>query len=999
MATTINSLTVQQGTGFYVRRSVVECIVDFENTLTGNPADLIFQLSTDNGATYDDVVMYAHGTYNGRNKLSGNLHVSLIDVRNTIEQGIVADYDGANAKVRVKAVDAVNGFDSGWTESDAFDLQTYVPTVTSTPTVNDYVQPDMSISVTAQKRGGADPIFIKVGLDLAEMALDPTVVPDGYETTYGYTVPGQTPDGYMDLYLRVYDEFYNASEIATVGAASDPAGTRPWMQRTPPSGARVNIIGTVGHGDYTGIVIEEDGSFTPSREVMLQMIAQSPIPMTYHILADSDIERYYHVDGGGGYPGSLRHPVGGATITNNLYSVDDDEVFDLTASNAQPVVKLTTNREAPDNDDFNRDTDALVYVAFEDAAGNQTPVSAAIRLNTRVYKTSSKPLREPDATYAPILREANDNGNDTVLVESILLSEEPLRAWPDVFHPATHSYPVDEFGDFDEAAAIALGEQSSEDFDAVSLDAGAVVYDAEQRVVMADWTSDGSKNYAAMTSSTIGSLTGWVIDNTGRGDFSLTFEHFDLDERIYGPPFNRLAPHPGDVLVVYDATADGATKTVFDNVGRPSLAIDDTTKLKELFAFTGGGTSVVDLLTGRRVGSDANGGFTTDSIVNLNRVALVLYTDPSADGAGFRLKASEAIDNRYLNFHLDELNGEVWVHKHVNLGTAMGAADTTVKTLTYDHVDGYVHMDYESPAVRFDTKPSGQVTVDWAYYLNDTPSVNTFVASHDDLIDYGQAPIYVTAAGAAIADTDRAHLQDVDGDGRLQAGATWDKDRGLVTVTDVSWLTSRRLFADYDHHTFVRLSDDGYGDLVFNDPVLVADDTPAFPDYTWADVRISNEGTSDLEDGKIVFTARGYDTDNDGEVVLDPSDAGDDDIVDQVLDIHRPWDVQKGTKEETFKRAAMAWNNNYVWDPRSCPKSGGNAAPDNAQAGNAGATTILSYWQDRSFGNLSARSVGYGRVVYVLGGSSGSQYPPTTEGEKRFSMEASGKFYQTTIGG
>ena len=182
----------------------------------------------------------------------------------------------------------------------------------------------------------------------------------------------------------------------------------------------------------------------------------------------------------------------------------------------------------------------------------------------------------------------------------------------------------------------------------------------------------------------------------------------------------------------------------------------------------------------------------------------------------------------------------------------------------------------------------------------------------------------------------------------------------------------RRIIAEYSYHTFKRLTDDGFGDLTFNDPVVVADSTPAYPDYTYADICIWNEGEAMLEQGKMTFVPRGYDTDGRDGVVLTPDGQNyqtNADIVDQVLDINRPWDIQRGTKDETYDRMACAFNSSFIWS-RGLPKTGGS------DPSNQTATGILSYWKGRNFDNIPGPRTDFRALCLGVGRAWRKRLPP-----------------------
>jgi len=162
------------------------------------------------------------------------------------------------------------------------------------------------------------------------------------------------------------------------------------------------------------------------------------------------------------------------------------------------------------------------------------------RLNTRLYLAAHKPLKQENSSYRHLLREVGTGGNEVTIPRTTTTSDMPVRAWNDIFYPASHTYPVDQFGEFDAAAAILMNGTSNALQDAVSLQgmspSKTVVYDEEGRPSTSSWTSDGTKDYSSMLSSNISNLTYWTIDNQQYGDYRLEFEYFDLNPNAYGPP-------------------------------------------------------------------------------------------------------------------------------------------------------------------------------------------------------------------------------------------------------------------------------------------------------------------------------------------------------------------------------------------------------------------------------------------------------------------------------
>jgi hypothetical protein len=991
MGIIVSAISVVQGTGSYVKQSVLE--VTYTLAADGANADHLFDLEAQFQLT---TALPAWNTaYLQPNPPAGDVaqtsvtpgtHKLLIRVPTSLSQAGIAspfaNYTG-QLLVRVRAKDLTTNEYSAYAQNtSAVDLKANRPQMTAA-TMPQWIgnigtpAPYIAVPVSLAGNDGAtpttgDPSFYRISQDLANLAdgVGPHTV---WEADGEFAFSYADADGEKVVYVKCYDQFYNSSE-AMEFTYSGTAGDYPYLQKARPSKARIRLVGSAGHGDYTGIAIAGDGSFSTDRSCKVYVAADSPIPMTFRILPQSDVEQAGNVD------------------------VD----IEYTPENVLQVVNLTTNPENPTDDDKDMDATVTVVVSLADAAGNGDTLYASIRLNTRTYQSHFKPLKPEDAFYRHMLREVGSSGNETTIPRSTLVSDHPVRAWNDIFYPATHSYPTDQFGEFDEAAAIAMNGVSNNLFDAVTLQTSSVgingsgktvVYDDEGRPVTSGWTADGSKNYSGMLSSSVANLTYWTIDNEGYGDFTLDFEYFDLDPNAYGPPFNPLSPYRGDVLCVYDATAAGAMSVEVDPAsGRKKYTIADSTKLKLLMAFTGGGTHVMDLVSRKIVNANTQGGFSTDVIRGIPQVVLMLYTDADGESAGFKLKSGPRHDREWLNFDVDEKNGQFWVHKHASLGTTPGASDDTTKRLIGTYLSSDVTVHHDTGEIEFATAPSGSVTADYTYYTGSTYPVSAFIASQDDVVNFSEPAVYLLQTGETVpSDATRNAIFEVDGFGRITTGVSWNKDAGTVEFDDTSVLpTGRRICADFYHHTYKRISSDGFADLTFNDAVLVADNTPSYPDYTFTDIKLVNEGDAMCEGGKLVFVARGYDTNGDGVVLvpgIDPQYPNAASIVDRVLDINRPWDVQRGTKEETYDVMACAFSSSFIWT-RACLKSGGT------DPSNTSATGILGTWKNKTFGNIAARAHLFGRVVWVLGGSSGTSYPQkTTAGAKRCSFEVSGKYY------
>jgi hypothetical protein len=841
--------------------------------------------------------------------------------RNTVlKWDVSTDLDEVEDDMLIK-MDVVDpsGLHSGFAQTSAFAIKTTDPTVSFT--LDDYTT-NQTISFTPTASGS--PTHYKV----SESATLSGATWQTFSGDVSITFATSTEET-KNVYLQLRDAYYNTSAIASDSII---------LHSTGPTSTYVGINGTVADNEYyTGIMIDSTtGAFTPDRTASLDLYAEDLLDIEIYI--DGDIED-------------------AANVRQWIpYSTSEDITFVGT--------------------DYNYDSDADIQVKFRDAAGNISTVNKTIRVNTTVFQTDRGLLREPSSEYAHQIIEVAGNGTTTILDATATEASDFIRRWDEIFYPSNHDYPRDENEDIDESTCIAMNGVSNASYDAVQLSGGDVYYDSEDRPVTVDWTKDGTKDYDNLESSYSGNMRYWVIDNTGYGDIDITFEHFYINPNSYGPPYNSLAPHDGDQLVIYNASASGCVQESVGPQGDRSYTLLDSSKLVELYAYTGEGNQVMELNSGYTVNANTNGGFSVPTIRGNSRVLLMLYTDASTTSSGFKVKSGPKQNITYNNYDVDETNGEVWIHKYPNGQTSSG----TVRMI-YDYYDTDISYDLDAGEVIFAVDPSGSVTADYSYYTKEADRITEddarlFIASTDDFVEYLDPNMYVTPSGQTVnknANYIHGYPTPVSASGKISSYFTVDKDRGLVEFNDgtsvhsdeFAYVPSGRLTLDYYHHTYKRLSNDGYGTLIFRDSTVVADDTELFPDYTWIDVKFVNEGDATLEDGKLTFLSRGYDNDNDG-------------TIDQVLDVNRPWDIQQGTAEETFEKAAMEASESYLFDS-FCTKEQ--------------AKTILSDWQDASFGfDVYARDICYGRVVWVLGGTSDS-YPSTSVGTKTFSAELEGRYY------
>ena len=824
----------------------------------------------------------------------------------------------------------------------------------------------------------------------------------------------ESNDSIRQIYLQIADNQFNYSKVVMANMQ---------IYTTPPQSLFLKIVGTNGNQNYTGVEINSvNGQFGLDDAVQIQFSASTPNPQVqlyYSITGDiydqyiteitegsntsytsatlSDFRQY---DANDNFKIVYLKPLTqgiNQAYTNNFYESYQSVQDGVAKTKRRSIYQGCLNAH-----DYND-----ITITFKDDAGNVSQITQRIYYNTVVFKAQHKNLRQASASYDLQLYKSVNNAN-TLINRTDNSQAKTYRKWNDIFYPSNHSYPTKINGQIDEDLALKISKDENYDvyrqqYDQVRIENNQIVKDTQGRVESI-WNP--SKKYPTMVSSYDDlknqgtGFTYWIIDNTSYGDITLNFEYFYLDNVAYGPPYNQmLGKNTPDVLAVYDASAEGCVQQYNDEYGNIKYKLKDTTKLKRLQRYTGYGTKTMSIDTGTVNASD-QGAFTTESF-GTERICLIFYSDcmnsnnatDSVIGSGFKLKAAKQIVQYWQNFDIDVNNGLIWTHlsaKASSDGKTPGQA-VTKAALTYDYYNTSVKIDYQNGAVIFDEKPDNDVYASYIYYdygKDDMPPSRDFMTNADDLVDYADLNVYFVNKGvkpnkinnvnpAPIYPNKNTGEQVSYSDGKLNNNYSVDKDRGIIQFNDASGKDSNynqftyvprgRLFADYRYHTFLRLGNDGYSDFEFHDLILVADKTTKYPDYTWGDIKIVNQGDASLQAGQIKFLARGVVESNN--------------TVTQVLDINRPWDVQMGSAQETYGKTGCVIKTHYTWDSYSC-------TIDQAKA-ILGSSVVNRFNVDE----FKPRGVMYGRIVICLGGTNDS-YPTTTAGRKVFSSEIAGKYYQ-----
>jgi len=531
--------------------------------------------------------------------------------------------------------------------------------------------------------------------------------------------------------------------------------------------------------------------------------------------------------------------------------------------------------------------------------------------------------------------------------------------------------------------------------------------------------------------------TYWIVDNTGNLDFRLEFEVFDLNPSVTSTPRNLSSPYDGDVLVVYDASANGALNESTNADGTISYTLADSSKLTELFAIKG--SFVREREAPFTIISDSSeylqenlevtaSGFITPNIVGTSKVCLILYSDNGASASGFKLKAGPKHLAEIYNYDKCIGTGEFWVHNASSNHQVFSSCASL--QLAYGYYASYATPYPELGAVAFDEPMDGTLLGTFASYLNlNTSNVGSLPASeyfptrlisnadknnkdnivfwinsinkgtaqspkwyankvikdyacyNDDFVDYSNPAFYVATDTVEPNKGNYYRFENPTAfpDGKLSSSYSISKDLGIITFGDVYAPPIGRIYGDYYYHTFYRLTSDGYGDLYFYGTGTLVPDSAAIDgqtDWAYVDLKIVNEGTNKLTSGMLQFLTRGYITSGT--------------VVDTVLDYNRPWDVQKGTTAETVLRIGAVSEQSYETLVAQHPATRINAK--NARDS-----------QTCAFGTIDAKGTIYLRVFWCIASaldSSGNatQWINITRGVKVCSAELTGKYYVQTSG-
>lgn len=844
----------------------------------------------------------------------------------------------------------------------------------------------------------------------------------------------ESQDGKYRVRVTARDSYFNYYDFSQTGSIISFD-----IEKTSelPYDCDLNIYGKDGNSRYAGIKIESDGSFTPDRSVNIVFFGNSKFPLYCRIYSNDNEVLIPKITTSESEDGTLSAYV--SNIDEELIKMEELDSSNSNCDSGEFLYKntYTEDKTRPINEvkcylvgpDYNTSSDRSVTIVFRDIAGNETIITKTIKLNNRIFVCEKKNLREPSSDYMHIVMKKNTYDAYDTIPESATGQEDSYkRMWEDIYFPEKHSPKMNGKNIDIEWARSAYKQyvssgrhdyQDNKNYDIISmkLDSESVyqpVYDSEGRVSTI-WNY--SKTYDPYVSRNRSDMWFRVIDNTGEGDINLSFEYFDMMSSPGDMANSTAGGYKGDVVMIYNADNENCLTKIQNADGTITYPVDGVnTVLMELLAvYSGTPGSVYDWLSGESVKSnDTTGAF--DVTFQCSRICIIVCTDSSKEKSGFKIKAGKKIGLIYSNYDVDETNGELWYHGESD---NWGSTDGGIR-MFYDYYDSSVSYDYDRGFVILnvnDIPDDAIMTCDYSYYKNkrdynkednawlkgDSDENNNsaenyrlYVASDDDFYDYLVPTVYVTPIGGTIDKSGTIYRPGDNISGKF-TDSYWvvDKDRGLIQINRYNDENPdkyvpfnengypMRITMDYTHHTFYRLSNDGYGNVSFEDKVIVADSTPVYPDATWADIRIINEGDAILESGKLIFKCRG-EVEGDSEEVKKP------------LDVNRPWDVQEGKKAVTWDRCRVyisyTFNENYF---QFTPSISNLRFTYNAAGGNDASLVVSS-----TENYLAPKEALYGRIVWNLAGDTGGSlnnvnYPTDglTVGRKSWSMEVSGKYY------
>ncbi len=770
--------------------------------------------------------------------------------------------------------------------------------------------------------------------------------PEDAEITYEIAKSSQGEN--RTVKLRVFDKYRNYTDIVRVLMT---------IEQTGPAGISFVLTGPDGTLGYAGYR-KTDRGMVPCEYIVAKITAESRLPMTWAI---KESESHYLVS-----------PPSGVEIDTNVET--------------SYALKVRTNENG--FFDSNNLSSIMLQLEVTDSAGNTGSAVARIAFMRQLNRTAHQQLLEEGSSYShQLFRIA---GTDAIPIPgATTIDGSYVRAWNEIWWPARHAPALNADGTVDEnaafAAAINHDGTAAGDYFKLNDDQTGLAVDEEGRFIQEFWNED--IQYDSMVNNAANGMpvVYWVIDNTGWPDIQLEFEYFDFDGGVATLPANVGAPASGDMLVVYDASDPEALQP-------DGMTIKNSSKLAQLFILKGSYRSTEDkkfVMTGSSVVgnlTEKGNGFITPIIDGVTRLCLIPYTDNGGNASGFKLKAGPRHSISYRNYDVDNGTGEFWVHVAPINSSEPWTSPMNIAAV-YQYYATWANINPEKGEIVFEAPvpypllgtftamPAleiGEVEtppdVRPESYFSPHGKILEFAFSHDDFVDYLTPTVVVMTNGTEQNASTIYNPAQNSYSGKISTGYSLQKDTGVLVFNNEESVPFGRMLASYYHHTFYRLTSDGYGDLYFyGNATLVP--SPSYTNWAYVDVKVVNEGTNTLNSGTLQFLARGY--------------VSGQDVVDAVLDENRPWDIQEGSVGETVNRTGAKFNRNY-----ESLKTGNDSKASLANAIKARSS------QACTFGTLAPKDKVFIRIFWSIAtNAEGTQFINVTRGRKLSSAEFSGVYF------
>jgi len=254
MGITISNVSVVQGTGAYVKESVLEVsytlAADGANAAHTFDLEAQFKLTTALPA-WNTAYLYPNPASSDikQTSVTPGTYKLLVRVPTSLLQAGVAspfaNYTG-ELLVQVRAKDTTTNEYSAYAQSAAATLKAKRPVVT-TATCPQYIGgigtpcPYNNVPLTLAGNDGVTPVpgnpaYYRASQDLSALA-DGLTPHSAWSTAGTFAFSSSDPNGLRTVYVKTYDQYYNSSDAITV-TYDGASGHYPWLQKDKPTRTR-----------------------------------------------------------------------------------------------------------------------------------------------------------------------------------------------------------------------------------------------------------------------------------------------------------------------------------------------------------------------------------------------------------------------------------------------------------------------------------------------------------------------------------------------------------------------------------------------------------------------------------------------------------------------------------------------------------------------------------------------------------------------------------------